>query len=332
MTWPQVGEVEVAAGARSNCETASPVLPILSANCSWVSRRRFRIVLIRSETLSRSFIPEVSFGSVRVGTEANTASASEPVAYYGDRLHQGRFMSDVSTRLRLFGSVPAVVNQALGLGDGSYEHRGPFLGRELSVADGVRLARDVLKAVADDFERVASSAAKAPSSENWRMVEQTNQWTEGHSEEVDLERFLVKARLRPSEWWNQVPIASALGGGRRQCIDLVHARGNGCYDFVELKVKSNTPIYAAVEVLQYGYFWLLSRAHRDRLGYSRNEPMRAVSFFDGALFTMDDGRWREGGARRRSGAIAVGVRRRDQNGGSGSGVWSGARPQAWRSW
>jgi hypothetical protein len=132
------------------------------------------------------------------------------------------------------------------------------------------VACEVFEAVADDFERVADSAGKAPSSENWRIEEQTKDWTKDCSAEVDLERYLVQARLRPLEWWNQIPIASGLGGGRRQCIDLVHARSAGGYDFVELKVKSNTPIYAAVEILQYGYFWLLSRVHRDRLGYSRS--------------------------------------------------------------
>ena len=51
-------------------------------------------------------------------------------------------------------------------------------------------------------------------------------------------------------------------------VDLVQRRGKSAFEFVELKINSNTPIFAAVEILVYGLLWLLSRRDRQVLGYA----------------------------------------------------------------
>jgi hypothetical protein len=44
---------------------------------------------------------------------------------------------------------------------------------------------------------------------------------------------------------------------------------------VELKVRSSTPLYAAIEILLYGLLWLLSRRDRHVLGYTSNPILDA---------------------------------------------------------
>jgi hypothetical protein len=147
--------------------------------------------------------------------------------------------------------------------------------------------------VAELFERVSANwrgclaarehhpSRRPPSEENWRWFEPKVHISErNESPEVTLERAAVRAALaqRRCDWSNQVPIASGLiagGGGRRRAVDLVHQRGTDAFDFVELKVGSDNPLFATIEILQYGLVWLLSRRDRERLGYNGKPLLQA---------------------------------------------------------
>lgn len=187
------------------------------------------------------------------------------------------------------------VNAALHLQEGeSYDQWAPFKRRMLNEADGRAVASAVFSSTRDWFAQASAGALRPPSRENWRIANpQLASW-DPLSPEVDLERRLVKARKAP-DWWNQVPVASGLAGGRA-AIDLVHDRGDGSFDFVELKVGDQHPVYAAVEILQYGFVWLLSRGE---LGYGDDFPLLKAnevrlcvlapeSFYRAS---GDDGRW-----------------------------------------
>jgi len=119
-----------------------------------------------------------------------------------------------------------------------------------------------------------------PSRENWRWFDPKYECSDhNRSAEVTLERNIVKAARSQNrmDWSNQVPVASGVikGGDRKRAIDLVHQRGPSAFDFVELKVESNNPLYAAVEILQYGFVWLLSRLSQDALGYGGRPLIQA---------------------------------------------------------
>ncbi len=140
--------------------------------------------------------------------------------------------------------------------------------------DGARLVSSLFELVADNWLRCVNALAGLPSRENWRWFDpKCDHAAHNSSPEVTLERAIVSAARSQgrADWSNQVPIASGMiagGGDRRRAIDLVHLRGPDAFDFVELKVGSDNPLYAAVEILKYGFVWLLSREHRVRLGYS----------------------------------------------------------------
>ena len=111
------------------------------------------------------------------------------------------------------------------------------------------------------------AAPRPPGAENWRFEKRTD-IAEGHpGPEVTLERAII--RITDSNWVNQCPTFAGLldSGGRRAGIDLIHRVGNE-YDFIELKVAANTPLHAAMEILQYGVIYVFSRIHAVPLGYS----------------------------------------------------------------
>lgn len=114
-------------------------------------------------------------------------------------------------------------------------------------------------------KNLSNRPARAPSSENWkirseRTANNIRPSSENKSAEVTLERAI--AQRWPEKWTYQMPIASGLidhKSDKRRSIDLVCLGDNGCFDFVELKLESDTPLYAAMEILGYGLVYLASR-------------------------------------------------------------------------
>lgn len=168
----------------------------------------------------------------------------------------------------LFDGVDAAVCAVLGsagLRIASLKHRSALhaLGRLAQVPPGSVAA--ALNAIAANWERRARGGPGSASQENWRWCKpQTFISKQNRSAEVVLERAIATAfhAAHREDWANQVPVASGVvrsSAERRRAIDLVHQRGEGHYEFIELKVASDTPLYAAFEIINYVGVWLLSR-------------------------------------------------------------------------
>lgn len=133
----------------------------------------------------------------------------------------------------------------------------------MALGDRGAIAADVVARV---FETIATNWRQArlgsggSSRQNWRWYEpQLYLAAHNTSPEVKLERAIAAAG---GGWSNQVPICSGVAGpcaDRRRAIDLVHKVGEGHFAFVELKIASDTPLYAAIEIIGYCCVWLLSR-------------------------------------------------------------------------
>ena len=98
--------------------------------------------------------------------------------------------------------------------------------------------------------------------ENWRHQKHTGFQDVKRSPEVPLERTI--AALMDEKWANQIPVAASglLGGGKT--LDLACLHGDSI-DLIELKVNSNTPLSAAVQVLFYGLAHVFFQLHRERV-------------------------------------------------------------------
>ena len=61
-------------------------------------------------------------------------------------------------------------------------------------------------------------------------------------------------------------------------VDLVWRKDPDSYSFFELKVKSNTPLYAAIQILLYGLLFVWSRNNQAELQYdSAIQPVLRAS-------------------------------------------------------
>lgn len=116
-----------------------------------------------------------------------------------------------------------------------------------------------------------------PSVKNWRLEPQLYIQPENDSPEIVLQRQIARD-CGQDGWINHVPTCASYCNTRTDsqvCIDLVNCspRYNACI-FVELKWKSNTPLYAAIEILRYYGLHLFGRAKR--LAIDPNSSMKLL--------------------------------------------------------
>ena len=173
----------------------------------------------------------------------------------------------------LLEGVEAAACAALGITN--LKHRSALLYPE--ALDAANVVDAVYRTLADNYARGGASANKDRSQANWRWCSLQPQIApHNRSPEVVLERAIAAAcqKAGRTDWANQVPVASGLISGAsdgRRAIDLVHRRGPRHFELIELKIASDTPLYAAVEIIGYGCLWLLARADR---------PARASDLLD----------------------------------------------------
>ena len=147
-------------------------------------------------------------------------------------------------------------------------------GKPMDSMDGYRLIAELLGIIERNWQDARTGHGKAPSKENWRLVPLPEISKNNTSAEVTLERAMVA--LSPADWANQVPTSSGLCGSaqdKRRAIDLVYKNGFKEYTFFELKIASDTPLFAAMEILIYGILYMFTRQHIEELGYDNGEKV-----------------------------------------------------------
>jgi hypothetical protein len=183
----------------------------------------------------------------------------------------------------IFGGAEMLICKALQLSN--LRHRSAlasFAQKIPSVEEIGHLLEDMFARIACNWEAALARTKLPASAENWRWHKPVPAHAEHNpSPEVTFERAVVQAALACGrmDWSNQVPIASGIGGSnanRRRAIDLIHRRSEGAFDFIELKIGSDTPLFAAFEIIQYGMIWLLSRQHQRMLGYANRALLCAT--------------------------------------------------------
>lgn len=148
------------------------------------------------------------------------------------------------------------------LGIARLRHRSAL--HSLVVTDDIDLAGLVHAVIASNWLVGNADANRDRSRQNWRWELQSQISPANRSPEVILERALATAGKAgdSSDWANQIPVASGLVAGAtdgRRAIDLGLRRGERDYELIELKIASDTPLYAAVELLGYASLLLLAR-------------------------------------------------------------------------
>ena len=141
--------------------------------------------------------------------------------------------------------------------------------------DGAALIEEIYGKIENNW---GNSTYRNGSEENWRFEKQRRIGSENDSPEVGLERAIINIPegVWPdaADWVNQVPTASGLvdpTADRSRRIDLIHKCGDKEYEFIELKVGSDTPLYAAMEILKYGVLYIFAREHEEASKYVKKE-------------------------------------------------------------
>ena len=181
-----------------------------------------------------------------------------------------------------------IKNAHLGLSAGNrFKHKKILirLCEDQPSLDGAALADDLLEKIKENWHAGREATKRLGSEENWRFKPTPHGASDDNtSAEVTFERAVVAAP--GNTWANQVPTSSGLMDGRhdkRRAIDLVEQPRPGEFEFIELKLREDgkryeeTPLYAALEILDYGALYVFSRQKASTLGYSAdsNEILEA---------------------------------------------------------
>jgi len=156
-----------------------------------------------------------------------------------------------------------------------YDHKKSYIrlsGTPKNDLDFSELISNLYKQIQNNRELSISAYGKLPSRENWRFQKQIEIDSKNSSPEVTLERKLVN--VFNGSLVNQIPTSSGLVGSRQdkvRNIDLVMRNNSYEYEFIELKVDSNTPLYAAMEILLYGLLYIFTREHMQEFEYDSND-------------------------------------------------------------
>ena len=174
--------------------------------------------------------------------------------------HMSNFDPQDATCPSLVHGVFEAAGEALGIAN--IRHKSALL--NLDIPDGLDLASLVYAVVSRNWEWGKAADNCDRSKQNWRWSLQPQIGAANKSPEVVLERAIAAACASTgrTDWANQVPVASGMiarASDRRRAIDLVERTGARTYQLIELKIASDTPLFAAVELLGYASIWLLSR-------------------------------------------------------------------------
>jgi hypothetical protein len=174
----------------------------------------------------------------------------------------------------LFACVDEEICKVLGLAERKQlEHRRTY--KKIKSVQATMIV-DLVRRL---YERVSNNLGeREPSKMNWILRRRTSVRETNLSIEVVLERavVLLAEHKHLAGWYNQMPVASGLIDGRshkRAAVDLARIAKDRL-DLYELKWKSNTPLYAAFEILRYGLAYLLCRASKAKFKYDHHCTMK----------------------------------------------------------
>lgn len=143
---------------------------------------------------------------------------------------------------------------------------GPLVAEQRLVPSVNDVIARAMSCLESNLEEVGAGKA-SPS--NWKWEKSLHLSPESRSPEKVLEKLVTF--LLGEAWVNQIPTCNGLvPEGASACrIDLALRLAPECYELIELKFGedqfrsgSNHPLYAAMELVEYGLLYLLFRKHR----------------------------------------------------------------------
>ncbi|MFI5056742.1 MAG: hypothetical protein ACHQLQ_01020 [Candidatus Acidiferrales bacterium] len=128
--------------------------------------------------------------------------------------------------------------------------------------NGPKVVKDLDDQIADNYQRLMEMGRARSSSENWRWYANSDyDRAKNRSLETIVEREIIGLTQALGTWANQVPVNSGISEGNNQPshIDLVHRTTERSFELIELKIESDDPYKAALQILRYGLTYRLFR-------------------------------------------------------------------------
>lgn len=128
--------------------------------------------------------------------------------------------------------------------------------------NGPKVIKDLDDQIADNYQRLKEMDGAGSSSENWRWYANSDyDHAKNRSPETIVEREIIGLTQALGTWANQVPVNSGISEGNNQPshIDLVHRTTERSFELIELKIESDDPYKAALQILRYGLTYRLFR-------------------------------------------------------------------------
>lgn len=177
-------------------------------------------------------------------------------------------MKPIDSKRRLLDGVEQFINAALPVPTGPTGYKAKTTADRLNMQPppSVNLSKLI-----DDLWRQlvvnwVEGGCKSGGEVNWRWELRDNLSHDNKSPEVVLQRNLMKlARTDPrakERWSNETPTASGLSedsGGEPGHLDLAYQSSVDHVTLIELKVGSNTPVSAAIQLVIYALMLVLAR-------------------------------------------------------------------------
>ncbi len=169
--------------------------------------------------------------------------------------------------MSIYNKVDDIIDECLRL-----KHIGtksPHYGNKTSCQEINRKSKNdfdiglMLKKIFDQIERNYETFSRGRdgfSEENWRWKKKPKISPNNRNPETILEKAIVNAT--GNDWTNQIPVASGLTSATSQkhaAIDMAHRVHDKEYELFELKVGSDTPLRAAMQLMRYGLLYLFIR-------------------------------------------------------------------------
>ena len=124
------------------------------------------------------------------------------------------------------------------------------------------------------YESRQIGVPRTASDENWQWRKFPYIAAHDKSKEKVIEKAIVLAF--DDAWANEIPTLAGLlnPSSESHCnIDLGRRVSDSEFEFIGLKIDSDTPLAAAFEVLKYGLVYVFSRRYAAELGYATDNPL-----------------------------------------------------------
>jgi hypothetical protein len=128
--------------------------------------------------------------------------------------------------------------------------------------DGPALIQEIADQIAENYGRLNSIGCAGSSATNWRWFANAEyDRARNTSAETIVEREIIRLTQGLGTWANQIPTNSNMCEGNNSPghIDLGHRCTDRSFELIELKVASNDPYEAALQIIRYGLTYALFR-------------------------------------------------------------------------